>query len=349
MKCLTPKHLFIHPLKDNKQTLYSVYVPCGKCYACQCNSRAEWALRCQYELKDKRNVSCAFVTCTYDNDNLPHVLSHNQFKHLVNLEMLKPISQRDWDFSLLNPRHATKLLNDMQKELKKITGNKKLLFRYFLTGEYGDISHRPHLHLLIFSPVPFTLIDYQNIFKKIWRYGNVDVAADGNAAIINYLAKHQVKSCCGTLAQQKVSPIFKRTSKYGGGLGRTMKNDLILRHRFFSDDDDKKFLEVQQGEIIYKISYPRFLIRHYRQRTLEEWELSNLAFQSRKRFYDDIDLALISHPELKNIDRDVEILQVIKFRRSEDFKARKKYEFKRKLVKINKLINNQKRINYEHF
>ena len=234
MKCSSPKRIVIR----YGNTLYSIYVPCGKCYACQCQSRAEWALRCSYELQEthKKKGGLIFVTLTYDNRYLPHTCNENTFKHLVNVEMLKRESGRRWNFARLDPSHASQIMAAAQKFLKQRTDKQKL-FRFFLSAEYGDETNRPHYHILIFSPVDWRVSDYNLMFKSIWKYGNVDIEVpDSDAAVINYLAKHQVKSCAGSKEQQKESPIFKRTSRYRGGIGYSMRNDITLRHRFFNDD-----------------------------------------------------------------------------------------------------------------
>lgn len=344
MQCSSPKRLSIK--KNN--TLYTIYVPCGHCYACQCQQRAEWALRCDYELKKYKYTY--FVTLTYDNKHLPHTLSNNQFTHLVNMEMLKPEAYRRWNFARLNPQHASKLLRDLQRYTRKFLIEsacclepEKFLWRFFLTGEYGDVTNRPHMHILLFSHLPFTKSDIEKIFAKCWKYGHVDIdVTHDKAASINYVAKHQVKSCEGCEEQKKESPIFKRVSRYKGGLGYNMKNDLVLRHRFF-DDDSEKFIPRQQGQIEYKLAYPRYLRKHYINRTMEEYELSELENTSKASYYEQIEKVLIECPSLfdtvkKNDVSDL-ILSVRRYCRNKDKQIRMKYEKKRLLKYINKKIS----------
>lgn len=348
MKCTTPKKIYV---KKNG-TEYPIYVPCGKCYACQNTSRAEWAIRCKYELQ---NCACAaFVTLTYSNENLPHYLTQNTFKHLVKLEMLKPITARRWDFARLNPEHASKFIADMQRTIKETFDNKDLLFRFFLTAEYGDVSKRPHLHSVIFSPVELRLDDWKMILSKCWKYGNIDVKIDVNPAIINYVAKHQVKSCCGTPEQNRESPIFKKVSRYKGGIGYNMREDVNLKNRFFDDDEDNYIVNMQ-GNIEYKIAFPRYLRRYYmNERQLHEYELnelSNVSRENRDKVVTDI---LIFHNDLvvENpdgiIDWDSTCKKVEEFCRKRDFFQRQQYEKKRILQKISKL-NNLNNNSYEHF
>ena len=59
MQCANPKVFRIRT--DYLRREYTVFIPCGKCYACECSSRAEWALRMKYEFRDKRNTSAYFL------------------------------------------------------------------------------------------------------------------------------------------------------------------------------------------------------------------------------------------------------------------------------------------------
>lgn len=351
MKCSNPKKIVV---KKNG-TEYTLFVPCGKCYACQNVSRAEWALRCSYELKVA--LSVAFVTLTYDNKNLPHTCTDRTFKHLCNIEEFKRPAARRWDFARLNKKHAQDFVKNMQKLLKQKTDNKKLLFRVFLSGEYGDVTNRPHLHALIFSPVELHQIDFENMVKSCWSYGNIDVQTDITAgAVINYVAKHQVKTCAGCESQQKEAPIFKIVSRYGGGLGYNMKNDIDLRNRFF-DDDQENFITVMQGDIQYKIAYPRYLLKHLRNyRNLEECEISNLSHVSRENMEKQVSEILIFKPDLivydsdGNIEYDKTVARVREFSKKRDFNQRQNYEKQKRMKKINNLtLNNLNNNNYVDF
>ena len=347
MKCTTPKRLVIRV----RNTQYDIYVPCGKCYACQCQSRAEWALRCAYELKQTVG-GCAFLTFTYENKYLPHTCNERIFKHLVTIEEYKRDSERRWDFARLNPLHASKLIRTMQRVFKKSFGDKTLLFRFFLSAEYGDITHRPHFHMLLFSPLPLTLADYEILLKKSWSYGNVDVEIPQNqSAVINYLAKHQVKSCAGCKEQQKESPIFKRVSRYRGGLGYNMKNDIELRLRFF-DDEQENYISCHtllHTKVDYKMSYPRYLRKHYIARNLEEYEINYLSQTSELRFKEMI-LNKVFEKKSLYVENDwtATVANVIRYNRSNDFKLRQKYEKKRLLKKVNSFAMSKKRSTLEH-
>lgn len=93
----------------------SLQLPCGQCVGCRLEHSRQWALRCVHEAS-LRDDNC-FVTLTYDNAHLPVDLS---------------VSVREWQL--------------FAKRLRK-SGP----FRFFACGEYGDQSHRPHYHALVFG------------------------------------------------------------------------------------------------------------------------------------------------------------------------------------------------------
>lgn len=98
--------------KDHRE----IQLPCGQCIGCRIRKREEWALRCYCESKMHRN-NC-FVTLTYNDENLPSDGSLN-YTH----------------FQLF------------MKRMRKHYGS----FRFFMCGEYGENTGRPHYHALFFG------------------------------------------------------------------------------------------------------------------------------------------------------------------------------------------------------
>lgn len=94
----------------------SLQLPCGQCIGCRLERSRVWAMRCVHEAS--LHDSSYFLTLTYDDDHLDPKLS--------------------LDFS------------DLRKFLHRlryyIPG-----FRYYACGEYGDVTSRPHFHVLLFG------------------------------------------------------------------------------------------------------------------------------------------------------------------------------------------------------
>ena len=115
MQCTQPITLF----KVGKKFYPSgLQVPCGKCLACRIKKRKEWQIRMLHELN--YHDDAVFLTLTYSDEYLPD-----------NNSLVK----RDLQLFI--------------KRLRKNLGDRKI--RYFACGEYGELSQRPHYHLIIFG------------------------------------------------------------------------------------------------------------------------------------------------------------------------------------------------------
>ncbi len=97
-------------------------VPCGKCASCKCDYSRDWSNRMILELQD--HDQAMFLTLTYNDDHLP--LSPQGYPTLV---------KRDVQLFF--------------KRLRKYLGVQRI--RYYLAGEYGSTTHRPHYHAIIYG------------------------------------------------------------------------------------------------------------------------------------------------------------------------------------------------------
>lgn len=107
--------------------------PCGQCLPCRLNRRRVWAHRMMLESDCHEHNS--FVTLTYDDNHLPKTGS-------------------------LEPDLVKKWFKNFRDDYRKKTGSK---LRFYLVGEYGDKSFRPHYHVIIFG-YPSCLNEY----RKKW-------------------------------------------------------------------------------------------------------------------------------------------------------------------------------------
>lgn len=154
MECSNPQYI---KLKNKDIPSYKrdwIYVPCGRCFACQMNKAREWAFRIMNESR-LHEESC-FVTLTYNEENLPRV-SDTQ----------GTLIKRD--------------LQNFMKRLRKAVAPRKI--RFFGCGEYGEHYARPHYHIIIFGLGPSS---YGEISKS-WTDGFVSVGSltYGSAAYVS--------------------------------------------------------------------------------------------------------------------------------------------------------------------
>lgn len=144
---------------------------CGQCLPCRLNKRREWTHR--IVLEQKAHQDNAFITLTYDDENLP-------------------------DGATLVPEHV----KDWLKRLRRRVYPHRL--RYFYVGEYGDKSERPHYHVALFG-YPHC-IKSRNLPKcapqcncvicetisSTWQMGRVDVGTLTRDSA-QYIAAYTVK------------------------------------------------------------------------------------------------------------------------------------------------------------
>lgn len=133
--------------------------PCSVCDVCRIRRKRLWAHRIMLE-SQKHGDSCV-ATLTYDDEHLPKDGS-------------------------VNPKDA----QDFLKRLRANIYPQKI--RYFLAGEYGDESWRPHYHLAIFGLSSLLA----TVVEKSWGLGHVhvDTLTPASASYIaGYVTKKMTK------------------------------------------------------------------------------------------------------------------------------------------------------------
>lgn len=179
-----------------------VLVPCGKCIGCRIDYSHEWASRLCIELKDNDH-NAIFVTLTYDNDHLP---------------------TDNFGDPVLNVRDVQLFF----KRLRKRYADKRI--RFYLAGEYGGKTHRPHYHAIIYglSLADFpdlAVFDYNelgqpyyrsDIFAKIWSNGFI-MLSPVTQKTCAYVARYCCKKYFRLLSDDDTSvPEFSLCSRRPG-------------------------------------------------------------------------------------------------------------------------------------
>lgn len=141
-------------------------VPCQQCMGCRLAYSLSWGLRCMHE-KSLHKMS-SFVTLTYDDNNLPEDGS-------------------------LNKDHHRQFMYRLREHIYRKAGLKGI--RFYMAGEYGSITNRPHYHYLFFN---LDFLDKkfhkvtrsgENLYKsplldKLWPFGH------------NMIGAVTLESCC---------------------------------------------------------------------------------------------------------------------------------------------------------
>ena len=226
------------PKKDNWEK--KRFLPCGRCYSCQCNRANEWATRAVAEAR-KWKQGC-FVTLTYDENNIKEgrILS-------------KADTQGFWKRLRAAEQGA---------ETYEYKGKAKNGIRYIICGEYGPKTRRPHYHALIFNYCPDDLKQYKKNkngdwtytskkLEKIWGKGFVVVGKITQESAA-YVARYTRKKS-GLCEQKKKIAEFILSSK-DGGIGYYYwqdKKDEIKRNMGI-------FIKNKDGKVLLK-GIPRYM------------------------------------------------------------------------------------------
>lgn len=184
----------ISPITVRKGTSDERQVPCGKCYACLSNYRAEWT--CRNFLEYLSSDFALFCTFTYNDENLPvkdcEFYSYSKYAlKAVDIKHLKDIEIRNlYNFTVKKPFPDKVGFQLFIKRLRKSLGDQHL--RYFAVSEYGGKTQRPHWHaILYFKDLILSSDLYDNITKS-WDLGNVQYG-DCTMASIHYCTHYMLK------------------------------------------------------------------------------------------------------------------------------------------------------------
>lgn len=156
-------------LVDNKKQgikgeRYKIPVPCSRCPECVKSKINSWAFRINKEMEI--SSSPLFITLTYNQKSVPRTKSG-----------LKTLSKRDIQLFMKRLRKSYAKQSD-----------KKL--RYYIVGEYGSRTYRPHYHAILFN------LDNVALVEQAWQNGfvkNYPVLDGGIRYVLKYMSKPRQK------------------------------------------------------------------------------------------------------------------------------------------------------------
>jgi len=156
-------------------------LPCGQCIGCRLERSRQWAMRCLHEssLYDQNS----FITLTYDESTIPP------------------------GGSLWYP--------DFQKFMKRLRKFTKRSVRFYMGGEYGESTARPHYHACLFGyDFPDKVFFRKSssgeklytsaILERLWPHGLSSVGAVSFESAA-YIARYCVSKVTGDLAESHYS------------------------------------------------------------------------------------------------------------------------------------------------
>lgn len=276
MACLTPMSIRNPSVKTNTDFRFLV-VPCGKCPECIRVRISSWQFRLVQE--EKVHFTARFVTLTYDPDNVP--VSPNGFMTLCK--------------------------RDVQLFFKRLRFNtKRKSIKYYLCGEYGSKTSRPHYHAIIFDATESEIHD-------AWQNGHVHTDAVTDASItytIKYMAKGRI------IPQFKADDRVEEFSLMSKKLGANyMTPEMVKWHK-----DGLRNYVVKPG------GYKSVMPRYYREKVFNEGEQFILTAEAQQKY--EVDLAAriseYTNEQEYYADRYNRIRHYLKIKRAEEAQKRDK-------------------------
>lgn len=148
----------------NTAGLRYAYVPCGKCVDCRRKMQSAWQFRLNSEFHylKEQGWNLAFCTLTYDEANLPHIPAVC-YKDEVDRQV--PCFSR---------QHAQDWIRAVRQYCKRkyhFVDDQKI--RYFIASEYGENTHRPHLHAVLAWPSTMSYEEMHEVCSSYWENGTL--------------------------------------------------------------------------------------------------------------------------------------------------------------------------------
>lgn len=248
---------------------------CGQCMACRYNRRRVWMHRIMLEAAQYQD-NC-FATLTYEDGNLP-------------------------EGGTLVPSHPQLWL----KRLRARVAPSK--FRFFLVGEYGDASGRPHYHAALFGFPTCVNGDTRirctgkpchwcELVRETWAFGNIMLGKledDSAGYMAGYVTKKM--TAAGDPRLNGRHPEFGRMS-LRPGIGHDALweiADILLKYELGDQMADVP-LALQHG--MKKLPLGRYLRRRLRTYVGKDEKISQEAFSALEKEMLELRLAARSDAE----------------------------------------------------
>lgn len=274
-----------------------ILIPCGRCIGCRLDRSRSWADRMMLELET--SGSAVFVTLTYRNE-CAHWM---QYDPATDLPMFATLDVRDCQLFL--------------KRLRKFFSDKKV--RFYLAGEYGESTYRPHYHAILFGlgldDFPDRLPhgcnefgqDYftSQRFAEIWGLGNC-LLCDVSWKTCAYVARYCTKKLSGAAsieyARRNVIPEFSLMSRKPG-----IGHEYLDLHPDCLDFDS---IELSTPEGALKLRIPKYFYKQMNfvpaagisKNPLYNPERYDKIMGERKRYADDAMLLKLNKTHLALLD-----------------------------------------------
>ena len=193
-----------HPVRIvNPYTNLVEFVPCGKCACCRNGKSSIWVQRLNQEAACWKYV--AFVTLTYSDDFVNQMEYDPKDNTVLDVSTGYSIQcpvfgaktraylRRRRTINVLSvsdcQRFIKRLRYFIKQEHEKSQSQEAFTLRYYLCGEYGPTTFRPHYHCLFFFNSTLTSSNFNSLLHKSWKDGLIDWSFVRNNAS-SYVAQY---------------------------------------------------------------------------------------------------------------------------------------------------------------
>lgn len=136
-------------------------------------------------------------------------------------------------YGLLVPEHLQTFMELLRNWFRVEYSDKSLTLRYISNGEYGEHTHRPHYHIVLFDRVGVSEEKLFSAVRLLWPFGRiiqvkcVPKSCDDIKRLTAYIVGHTVKNDSGNRYQSELSPSFKLHCG-GQGIGYQLLDDKLI-------------------------------------------------------------------------------------------------------------------------
>lgn len=226
-------------------------LPCGKCLDCRLAYARDWANRCIVESFEFHYNY--FLTITYDNAFIRNAVDKSSGEVLDYATLFKP--------------DIVQFLKSLRLRWSRKYDHENI--RFFVAGEYGDRTMRPHYHMIVFNLPIFDLKEYKRSplghiyytsdeLNKVWHKGYIiigELTRESAAYTARYCLK-KLKDASFSYEKLNLIPEFTNCSRRPG-IGRNFYDDnkeKIFKQGFVSVCDGREGFRFYPGRY-YKRLY----------------------------------------------------------------------------------------------
>ena len=190
--------IFVKPSTPVDRYLERGYVKinlgCNQCIGCRSRLARDYAMRMLGEIEYQKSVGVndfCFLTLTYSDENLPPE-------------------------NLLNIDDVTKFIHRYRKYCQRNRNNK--VFKYYVKGEYGSKTQRPHYHLIIVGDncMPIQGEDFGEV--TVHRSGRRNICY--NSPVIRKYWLYGINATCPFTAQSSLDASVAYSVGYSAKLDK---------------------------------------------------------------------------------------------------------------------------------